>query len=337
MSRRAPGLLPSLVVGLAAVGCGPPPAPEEEVSKEVAVTYQSEPIQALEVPPDLDPLLVDLGGRLFHDVRLSADASLSCASCHAIPLGGDDGRPASIGIGGAVGPINAPTVLNSGFNIAQFWDGRAETLEEQVNGPVTHPEEMGSTWEGVVGRLRAVPAYQRDFDQAFADGVTEANVRASIAEYERSLVTVDSPFDRWLGGDEDALADEALEGYGLFKSLGCVACHQGRNVGGNLFQTFGVMGDYFADRGDITEVDLGRFRVTGNPRDRHRFRVPALRNVALTAPYFHDGTAATLDEAVQTMARYQLGRRIETSEVSAIVAFFESLTGELPSVEEYLP
>ncbi|MBX2802664.1 MAG: cytochrome-c peroxidase [Myxococcales bacterium] len=279
--------------------------------------------------------MVELGALLFHDRRLSADDSLSCASCHEIAAGGDDGKPRSVGIGGQLGGINAPTVLNSALNIAQFWDGRAKTLEEQIDGPLTATNELGSTWPDVLGKLSKDVALVGRFDAVFVDGMTATNVRRAIATFERSLVTVDSPFDRWLRGDEGALPADALRGYELFKEHGCISCHQGRNVGGNMYQTFGVMGDYFADRGDLTDADLGRFAVTGRPEDKHRFRVPPLRNVALTAPYFHDGSAATLPDAVRVMARYQLGRRVADEDVTYIVAFLRSLTGELPSVEPH--
>ncbi len=302
-----------------------------------AAEYGREPIQPLELPKDLDQARVTLGGALFHDVRLSVDDSLSCASCHSIPDGGDDGRPTSIGVGGTIGPINAPTVLNSSLNLSQFWDGRAATLEDQVDGPVTHPGEMGSTWAEVIDKLSADAQTRARFDAVFEDGVTQQNIAAAIAEYERSLITIDSPFDRWLRGDPSALSGEAIEGYQLFKDLGCASCHQGRNAGGNMYQRFGVMGDYFADRGDPTEADVGRFAVTGLEQDRHKFRVPSLRNVALTAPYFHDGTAVTLRDAVSTMGLYQLGRRLSEEEIDKLEAFLESLTGQLPSVERYQP
>jgi len=319
-------------------GCQPDPSQEDSASSPPEESgYRSEPIQPLVMPTDLDPDLVVLGGELFHDVRLSVDNTLSCASCHSIADGGDDGRKTSIGVGGAVGPINAPTVLNSGFNIAQFWNGRAETLEEQANGPVTHPGEMGSDWADVLVKLSEDDTYPARFARAFDDGLTDLNVRRAIAEYERSLVTVDSPFDRWLGGEEGALSEEALAGYELFKQYGCIACHQGRNVGGNMYQSFGVMGDYFADRGDITEVDAGRFAVTGNEIDRFRFRVPSLRTAAVTAPYFHDGTASTLPDAIRVMGRYQLGRRLSDSDVSLLEAFLHSLMGDIPSTQRYTP
>lgn len=319
---------------LVAVACASERTEEEVREPAASVQIAAEPIQPLD-PLPVDDRLVELGGRLFHDVRLSGDNTLSCASCHAIPSGGDDGRPTSVGIGGAVGPINAPTVLNSALNVAQFWDGRAADLQEQAAGPVLNPAEMGGSWPVVVARLQQDRQLRAAFDALFEDGVTSSNITRALAEYETSLITVDAPFDRWLRGERGVLPEEAVRGYGRFKELGCVSCHQGRGVGGNLFQRFGVMGDYFADRGDPTDADLGRFAVTHEERDRHRFKVPMLRNVALTAPYFHDGSAATLEEAVQTMGFYQLGRRLEPDEVDDLVAFLESLTGEIPDTTRY--
>lgn len=297
---------------------------------------RDEPLQSLPAVPYQAPELVHLGGLLFHDVRLSADNSLSCHSCHNIAQGGADGRVVSVGIDGALGSINAPTVLNSGLNIAQFWDGRAPTLEDQVNGPLTHPSEMGSSWDDVVAKLSIDPAMVGAFDRALDGPVTPANIRTAIAAYERTLQTPNSPFDQWLQGDDSALTTAEQRGYTRFKELGCVACHQGRNVGGNMYQTFGVLADYFADRGDITPADLGRFAVTGDESDRFRFRVPSLRNVELTAPYFHDGSAPNLPSAIAIMAHYQLGRPLAERDVDDIAAFLRSLTGTLPSTDEYL-
>jgi cytochrome c peroxidase len=263
------------------------------------------------------------------------DNSLSCHSCHNISEGGDDGRRFSVGINGAIGPINAPTVLNSGLNIAQFWDGRASTLEEQVDGPVTHPNEMGSTWDDVQRKLSDDPEMVAAFADVLDGHLTPQNIQTAIAAYERTLQTPNSPFDQWLFGNDDALTETELRGYSRFKELGCVSCHQGRNVGGNMYQTFGVMGDYFEGRSNLTDADLGRFAVTGNELDRHSFRVPSLRNVELTAPYFHDGSVDSLPDAVRVMAIYQLGRPLSDGDVDDIAAFLRTLTGELPSTAEY--
>ena len=273
---------------------------------------------------------VALGRLLFHDVRLSSDNTISCASCHPIAFGGMDGRVRSLGVGGAEGDINAPTVLNSAFNFVQFWDGRAPTLEAQVDGPVHNPKEMASNWAQVEVKLLGDAEIARRFRALYADGITPNNIRDAIATYERSLVTPNAPFDRFLRNEPNALTTEQRRGWDLFQSYGCASCHQGINLGGNMFQKMGLLGDYFADRGNVTEADNGRYNFTRRIENLHEFRVPTLRNVELTAPYFHDGSAATLEHATIVMARYQLGRPMPTDDVAAITAFLRSLTGQLP-------
>lgn len=287
------------------------------------------PILPLVPVQGLDPARVALGERLFHDARLSADNTVACANCHNLSAGGVDGQRVSIGIGGARGDINAPTVLNSAYNIAQFWNGRAASLEAQAAGPIQNPVEMGATWSQVLNRLNQDAEMVAEFRRLYGEGPTSGNVVDAIATFERSLVTLDSPFDRYLRGDRQALTRQEEEGYRRFSEYGCISCHQGMLIGGNMFQKFGVLGDYFAGR-SVSEADLGRFTVTGREEDRHVFKVPSLRNVARTAPYFHDGSAETLDQAVLIMARYQLGRELSADDVDAIVAFLYSLNGELP-------
>ncbi|MEO1444469.1 MAG: cytochrome-c peroxidase, partial [Chloroflexota bacterium] len=277
----------------------------------IAETQQEivdEAIQPIPLTIDLDERKVALGRDLFHDTLLSADGTVSCASCHTLSHGGVDGSQVSTGINGTSGIINAPTVYNSAFNFRQFWDGRADTLEDQINGPLSNPGEMGTDWKTVLARLNADTDYRQAFGAIYPDGVTRANTEDALAVYQRSLITPNSRFDRYLRGDHMAITPEEKEGYRLFRAYGCIACHQGTNVGGNLYQRFGIMADYFADRGNITIADLGRYNTTGREEDRHVFKVPGLRNVALTAPYFHDGTAENLHEAVRTMGYYQLGR-----------------------------
>jgi len=276
---------------------------------------------------------VELGRLLFSERKLSKDNTISCAFCHDLNRGGIDHLPVSIGIGGASGDTNAPTVFNSGLNFRQFWNGRAKSLEEQVSGPIAHPKEMGSNWEEIVSRLKADNAYNGKFAAVYNDGVTAANVADAIASFERVLVTPNARFDRYLRGDVSAINAKEKLGYQKFKSYGCVSCHQGENVGGNMYQTMGVMGDYFKDRKEpLRNSDMGRFLVTGRPEDMHVFRVPSLRNVASTAPYFHDGTIPTLEAAVDTMARYQLGRKMSKDDIDAIVSFLKTLTGEQPEI-----
>ena len=291
--------------------------------------FSNYPIQPIQQSLDLDADKVALGDKLFHDRRFSANNTISCASCHNLSAGGDDGRPTSVGINGAVGDSNSPTVFNAALNITQFWNGRVETLEQQIHGPIHHPKELGADWPQIIKKLQSDTAYLSTFNDIYEEGITSANVIDAIVTFERSLVTPDSPFDRYLLGDEDAISDNVKIGYEKFKEFGCIACHQGANVGGNIYQRIGVMADYFADRGtEITQNDLGRFNVTGKEEDKYVFRVPSLRLAPLTAPYFHDGSAATLQDAVRAMIKYQVGRTASAQDVELIVEFINSLVGE---------
>jgi len=234
----------------------------------------------------------------------------------------------SFGIGDAEGVVNSLTIFNAGLNFKQFWDGRASSLEEQLDGPVSAANEMGSTWEAIVRKLRATPAYSAPFSELFSDGIQVKNIKNVIAEFERSLITPNCRFDKFLRGDAAALTAAEKEGYRKFKSYGCASCHQGVNIGGNMFEKFGIMADYFAARGNVTKADYGRFNVTGREEDRFVFKVPSLRNIALTAPYLHDGSAADLETAVAVMGRYQLGESLSAEDIGEIVGFLETLTGE---------
>ncbi len=290
-----------------------------------------QPITPIPETLELDKRQVDLGRRLFHDKRLSRDDTISCASCHDLRLAGVDGRPVGVGVAKQMGTVNSPTVLNSAFNFRQFWDGRAGTLEEQAAGPVHNPIEMATNWAEVTAKLRKDAQYARDFQAIWPDGIQSAHIQSAIAEFERSLVTPDSPFDRYLKGDAQALSAEARKGWDLFRNMGCIACHQGVNMGGNMFANLGVMGDFFAERAKTqVKTDLGRYNVTGQEKDRHMFKVPTLRNIARTAPYFHDGSIATLEKAVETMARYQLGIELSEADRKALIAFLRTLNGRLP-------
>ena len=295
-----------------------------------------EPIQPLEPRKGLDQDIVVLGKRLFHDTRLSADNTVSCAHCHKLDLGGSDNMPVSVGIKGRFGIINAPTVYNLNAHVAYFWDGRAPTLESLVQAPLRNPVEMGSDWPEVLDKLKKDRILVEAFEKSFPDqGMTSETISRALADFMRSLVTLDSPMDRWLQGDEDALTERQRRGYYLFKYYGCIACHQGRAVGGNMYATMGVMGDYFRDRGrPVSEADKGRFNVTGEQEDLHVFKVPSLRMVAWTSPYFHDASAATLEEAIVTMARYQLGREIPSADVEDIRHFLHALSGHHPLFRE---
>ncbi len=288
----------------------------------------SEPIKPIPADVGTDPAKAALGRMLFHDIRLSKDNTISCASCHDLPTGGDDGRIVSLGVAEARGAINSPTVYNAAFNFKQFWDGRADTLHQQIDGPVQSAIEMASLWPDVLGKLYQDDQYPAMFEALYPDGITRPNAKDAIAEFLRSLTTPNSPFDRWLTGDAAALTEHERHGYELFKFYGCVSCHQGANVGGNMFQVFGVINEYFKRRGNITEADMGRYNITGNEADIHAFKVPSLRMAAYTAPYLHDGSAATLRDAVDAMFEFQLGRDAPGEDKEAIVAFIKTLAGE---------
>lgn len=319
----------SLLVGSLALYQGWFKATErgEPAAESIALTLSREPIEPLPQHVVLDPDKVALGKRLFNDPRLSKDTSISCASCHDLGKGGGDGMAHSRGVGNATGSVNAPSVFNSGFAFRQFWDGRAATLEEQVAGPIQNPIEMASSWPEVLTRLKSDNNYVRMFGAIYPDGIQRRNVQDAIATFERGLITPNSRFDRYLRGELGALDATEKAGYQVFKERGCSACHQGVNVGGNMYQSLGVFGNFFADRHKDATEDQGRFNVTHREEDRHAFKVPSLRNVALTAPYFHDGSVATLDTAVQIMGKYQLGRELSRQETDLIVAFLRTLTG----------
>jgi cytochrome c peroxidase len=325
-----------VLAAMAVVGCtkkeASAPAAEEtaavETEKPAAPT---EPILPLPDSADVDMDKVLLGRSLYFDTALSGDGTVSCATCHMLEHGGAEPRKTSIGIGGQIGPINSPTVLNSSYNFVQFWDGRAKDLQEQAAGPVENPSEMGAKWENVVKRLAKNEEYAAAFAKLYEDGITKDNATDAIAEYEKSLITP-SRFDAYLKGDDTAITDAEKQGYATFKEVGCTACHSGINVGGAMFQKLGLVKDYFKDRGtEITEADLGRFNVTKNEAEKHFFKVPTLRNVELTSPYLHDGSRATLEETVKVMGTYQLGRELTTAQVNSIVTFLKTLTGTLPA------
>lgn len=310
-----------------------PPAAPHVLSAEMADSPPSaskigqSPLLPLPPVPALSPEKIALGKQLFHEPKLSHDNSLSCASCHDLQHGGVDHQRVSAGIHGQLGSVNAPTVFNVSLNVAQFWDGRASTLEEQIAGPLLNPVEMGSTWPEVLAKLSADPTYRQAFQQNYADGISMANVVDALVTFERSLITHGARFDRYLTGDKHALNAAELEGYHRFVDHGCASCHQGAGIGGNMFQHFGIMADYFKDR-PLTRADMGRFNVTGLEEDRHVFKVPSLRNVALTAPYFHDGSADTLEKAVRIMGQYQLGMELSDADTRYITAFLRTLSGE---------
>jgi cytochrome c peroxidase len=293
-----------------------------------AKEHAADVIQPLPDRVDLDVDRIELGRQLFHDPRLSGDDSVSCSSCHALERGGTDRERFSTGVGGARGDINSPTVFNAGFQFRQFWDGRAANLEEQADGPVNNPVEMSSSWAEAIPKLAKDEDFVRDFTASYPEGLTKENLLDAIATFERSLVTPNSPVDRYLKGDDSALSEDAKAGLERFRALGCAACHAGRLLGGRSFEVMGRAADYFAKRGNEGKPDQGRLNVTGLGEDRHRFKVPTLRNVEVTGPWFHDGSAVDLPSAVRTMARVQLDEKLGVGETEEIVAFLKGLTGE---------
>lgn len=289
----------------------------------------AEPIQPIEPPKEINLAQAELGKKLYFDPRLSKSGFISCNSCHNLSMGGSDNIPTSIGHGWQEGPINSPTVLNSSLNVAQFWDGRAADLKEQAGGPIANPGEMAFSHTLAIDVLESIPGYQREFKLVFGtDKITIDQVTQAIAEFEETLVTPNSRFDQWLLGDKDAINEQELAGYRLFKNSGCVACHMGPAVGGTSFQKMGIMEPYQTHN----KVE-GRASVTGKDADRFMFKVPTLRNVELTYPYFHDGAADTLTEAVDIMGRLQLGKKFSKKENAQIVAFLKTLTGDQPGFQ----
>ncbi len=274
-----------------------------------------------------------LGEQLFSDVRLSKDDSISCASCHKLDQYGVDNESQSVGVNGTKTKRNTPTIYNAALNLFQLWDGRERNLESRVKSAVISPALMGmESWDKTVAKLSAIEAYQTGFSNAYSDGITAENVQHAMAEYQQSLVLVNSPFDQYLRGNENAISDLAKQGYQLFKDHGCISCHQGANVGGNLFQKMGVLEKI--DWKKWNDNDLGRHHITGKEWDKHVFKVPSLRLAVKTAPYFHNGSVDSLDVAIYRMINYQLGREVLEEDKNAIIAFLETLPGELPQGDE---
>ena len=290
----------------------------------------AEPIRPIDLALDVDQAKAELGFLLYHDTRLSVDNTVSCASCHGLNTAGVDNKQYSEGVAGQLGGVNAPTVYNAVYNFVQFWDGRAKTLAEQAAGPPVNPVEMASpNFDAIIAKLKADRKMVRMFKNLYAEGITEATITDAIEQFERTLITPNSRFDKYLRGDNSAITAEEVEGYELFKKYSCATCHVGQNLGGESYELMGLRKHYFADRGlELTEEDNGRYKQTKIERDRHRFKVPGLRNVALTWPYYHDGTRTSLKEAVCDMGTYQSGVALTDEEEDKIVAFLNTLTGE---------
>jgi cytochrome c peroxidase len=288
-----------------------------------------EPIQPIVPAKITNPDKVELGKKLFFDPRLSKSGFISCNSCHNLSMGGSDNLTTSIGDHWQQGPINSPTVLNASLNFVQFWDGRARDLQEQAAGPIANPKEMAFKHELAVGVLNSIPQYRAEFAKVYGNKKLSIElITDAIAEFEKTLKTPDSRFDQWLKGNKKAITAEELKGYNLFKDSGCTVCHNGEAIGGGSFQKLGLFEPY-----KTINPAIGRADVTKDDADRFFFKVPTLRNVELTYPYFHDGAAKTLEEAVDTMGRLQLGRRFTQEETAQIVAFLKTLTGKQPDLQ----
>ena len=307
---------------------------EDDLLAKARQQFQSIPATPPELPGNpATPARLELGKMLYFDPRLSASHVISCGSCHNIGLGGADAEPTSIGHRWQHGARNAPTVFNAVFNKAQFWDGRAKDLEQQAGGPVVNPVEMASPEAHVAEQLKGIPGYGGPFARAFpgeTDPITLANVQKAIAVFEATLITPNAPFDRFLGGEDGALSPVQKAGLSVFMEKGCSTCHKGINVGGGMYAPFGVVEKPGAEL--LPPADKGRFMVTKTPSDEYVFKVPTLRNIVLTAPYFHSGQVWDLRQAVAVMGASQLGIPLTGDDVEKIVVFLDSLTGEQPKV-----
>ncbi|MCV6606860.1 MAG: cytochrome-c peroxidase [Campylobacterales bacterium] len=289
------------------------------VGKELITPIPLQPVYNLEK--------AKLGKKLFFETRLSKDNTISCGTCHNLYDGGDDNLKFSFGINGQKGSLNSPTVLNSVYNFRQFWNGRARTLQEQAKEPIENPVEMGYDLTEVVKVLKKDSNYEKYFSKAYSNGVTEDNIVDAIAEFEKTLITPNSPFDKYLRGEKKAITEDEKQGYLLFNTKGCISCHNGVNVGGTLYSKLGM----------INNTDSrykGLFELTNDKEDEYFFKVPTLRNIEKTAPYFHDGRAETLEEAVNIMADKQLGIHLSKKEVKQIIEFLHTLSGELTIIDE---
>lgn len=299
------------------------------LSPTVAEEFANEPVQPLMTSIPTDSAKVALGFALYHDTRLSGDNTISCATCHGLNTGGVDRKQYSEGIKGQLGGVNAPTVYNAALNCLQFWDGRAADLKEQAAGPPLNPVEMGSiSFDEISDKLAEDKDFSKKFLAIYPEGFNQSTITDAIAEFEKTLLTP-SRFDKYLMGDKDALTADELEGYQLFKDNKCATCHVGMNIGGQSFEYMGIKKNYFDYRGTgLTDGDNGRFAVTQNESDRHKFKTPTLRNVMITYPYMHDGSIKTVEDAIRVMHQFQIGKNITDPEIKKIIAYLNTLTGE---------
>jgi len=290
--------------------------------------YRLEPIFPIPLNSDVDKSKAALGEKLFFDTRLSHNQQVSCASCHQLEAGGDDNVAMGISITDKKHHINTPSVFNARYNFRQNWDGSVKTLEQQIDMVITNHHEFGNNWHDVLQALSKDQALTLKFQNIYPDGLTRKNITHALVEFEKTLITPNSRFDQYLRNDNEILSEDETKGYSLFKELGCVSCHQGINVGGNLYQKFGVFYNYIAERGEIKKADYGRMNISNRLMDAFVFKVPSLRNVAVTAPYLHDGSAKTIEQAISIMGKTQLGRSLSNEDVRLLKAFLYTLTGE---------
>jgi len=295
---------------------------------ETTHPYKQEPISPIPQTVEINEDKATLGKLLFSDTRFSKNNSVSCATCHQLETGGDDNLAKGISLVADQHVFNTPSIFNARYNFRQNWDGSAATLEEQIDMVMVNQHEFNNQWDIVTAQFSADKDFTNTYQKIYKGVVTKDNIVDALVEYEKSLVTPNSAFDRYLRNEEKSMTQEEIDGYLLFKGLGCVSCHQGMNIGGNLYQRFGIFYDYLAERGDINKHDFGKFNTTGRQMDKFVFKVPSLRNVAVTAPYLHDGSAATLEDAISIMGKTQLGRTLTDNEILLIKAFLNSLTGQ---------
>ena len=290
--------------------------------------FRKEPIFPIPLVEPVDISKAELGETLFFDPRLSKNGQISCASCHQLKSGGDDNVAMGLSSSSDSHIINTPTIFNSRYNFRQNWDGSAKTLAEQIDDVITSQHEFNNSWDKVLDALSKDVELNKQFKEVFSNGISRENIIEALVEFENTLITPNAPFDKYLKNEDHLLTDEEIQGYMTFKELGCISCHQGVNIGGNLYQKFGVFYNYIAERGDIKKADYGRMNITDRYDDAFVFKVPSLRNIAVTAPYLHDGSASTIEEAIIIMGKTQLGKSLTSEEIHLIKSFLNTLTGE---------
>jgi cytochrome c peroxidase len=295
---------------------------------EIVEQYRQEPILPIPEKIEVDTDKANLGELLFFDTRLSHDRQIACASCHQLDAGGDDNVAMGVSTTSGQHIINTPSIFNARYNFRQNWDGSVKTLIQQVDKAVSNRHVFNNSWDDIITTLSKDHELTTSFQATYQQDITRENIIDAIVEFEKTLVTPNSRFDRYLRHEEDALTDEEIDGYLTFKELGCISCHQGINIGGNLYQKFGVFYNYIAERGEIKPADYGRMNYTNRQMDAFVFKVPSLRNISVTAPYLHDGSADTIEEAIKIMGKTQLGRTLKPDEIYLIKTFLNTLTGE---------